>query len=114
MQATFAGTHRSFVRDRERPIDADKVKTDPRLPFGLPGVNKKEKVSNGNYVWISYFYSYLNEQGRAGFVEQPPGLAREVGEGLEALSETRGREVGGAVGQGGPTEADVDVRMQGR
>ncbi|MFH1998762.1 MAG: N-6 DNA methylase, partial [Planctomycetota bacterium] len=23
---------------------------------------------NGNYVWISYFYSYLNEQGRAGFV----------------------------------------------
>jgi len=49
-------------------IDADKVKTDPRLPFGLPGVNKKGKVSNGNYVWISYFYSYLNEKGRAGFV----------------------------------------------
>ncbi len=49
-------------------IDADKVKTDPRLPFGLPGVNKQDKVSNGNYVWISYFYSYLNEKGRAGFV----------------------------------------------
>jgi type I restriction enzyme M protein len=49
-------------------IDADKVKKDPRLPFGLPGVNKKDKVSNGNYVWISYFYSYLNESGRAGFV----------------------------------------------
>jgi type I restriction-modification system DNA methylase subunit len=49
-------------------IDADKVKTDPRLPFGLPGVNKKDKVSNGNYVWISYFYSYLSEKGRAGFV----------------------------------------------
>jgi len=49
-------------------INADKVKRDPRLPFGLPGVNKKGKVSNGNYVWISYFYSYLNEQGRAGFV----------------------------------------------
>ncbi|SAI88057.1 hypothetical protein MBBA_1196 [Methanoculleus bourgensis] len=49
-------------------IDADKVKNDPRLPFGLPGVNKKGKASNGNYVWISYFYSYLNEQGRAGFV----------------------------------------------
>ena len=49
-------------------IDADKVKSDPRLPFGLPGVNKKDKVSNGNYVWISYFYSYLNEKGRAGFV----------------------------------------------
>lgn len=49
-------------------IDADKVKNDPRLPFGLPGVNKKDKVSNGNYIWISYFYSYLNEKGRAGFV----------------------------------------------
>jgi len=49
-------------------IDADKVKTDTRLPFGLPGVNKKDKVSNGNYVWISYFYSYLNDNGRAGFV----------------------------------------------
>jgi type I restriction enzyme M protein len=30
-------------------VDADKVKNDPRLPFGLPGVNKNEKVSNGNY-----------------------------------------------------------------
>ena len=49
-------------------IDADKVEKDPRLPFGLPGVNKKDKVSNGNYVWISYFYGYLNETGRAGFV----------------------------------------------
>ena len=49
-------------------IDADKIKRDPRLPFGLPGVNKKGKVSNGNYIWISYFYSYLNETGRAGFV----------------------------------------------
>ena len=49
-------------------IDADKIKNDPRLPFGLPGVNKKGKVSSGNYVWISYFYSYLTGQGRAGFV----------------------------------------------
>jgi type I restriction enzyme M protein len=49
-------------------IDADKIKDDPRLPFGLPGVNKKGKVSNGNYVWISYFYSYLSDTGRAGFV----------------------------------------------
>ncbi|MGH8273474.1 MAG: N-6 DNA methylase [Gammaproteobacteria bacterium] len=49
-------------------IDADKIKSDPRLPFGLPGVNKKGKVSNGNYIWISYFYSYLNKTGRAGFV----------------------------------------------
>lgn len=49
-------------------IDAEKIKTDPRLPFGLPGVNKQGKVSNGNYVWISYFYSYLSDTGRAGFV----------------------------------------------
>ena len=49
-------------------IDAEKIKNDPRLPFGLPGVNKQKKVSNGNYVWMSYFYSYLKEKGRAGFV----------------------------------------------
>ena len=49
-------------------IDAEKVKNDPRLSFGLPGINKKRKVSNGNYVWISCFYSYLNPKGRAGFV----------------------------------------------
>ena len=49
-------------------VDSGKVKNDPRLPFGLPGVNKKKAVSNGNYLWISYFYSYLNEQGRSGFV----------------------------------------------
>jgi type I restriction enzyme M protein len=49
-------------------VDADKVKRDPRLPFGLPGVNKEGKVSNANYLWISYFWSYLNDKGRAGFV----------------------------------------------
>jgi type I restriction enzyme M protein len=42
-------------------VDADKVQGDPRLPFDLPGVNKAKKVSNGNYFWISYFWSYLNE-----------------------------------------------------
>jgi len=49
-------------------VDAAKVKNDPRLPFDLPGVNKKGQVSNGNYLWMSYFYSYLNDTGRAGFV----------------------------------------------
>ncbi len=50
-------------------VDADKIKGDKRrLPFGLPGVNKHKKVSNANYLWIQYFYSYLNEKGRAGFV----------------------------------------------
>ena len=39
-----------------------------RLPFGLPGVNKANEVGNANYLWISYFYAYLNEHGRAGFV----------------------------------------------
>lgn len=56
------------------PFNVDKVKSEScqnagRLPFGLPGVNAKTKeVSNGNYLWISYFYAYLNEKGRAGFV----------------------------------------------
>jgi len=49
-------------------VDAEKIKGDKRLPFGLPGVNKAKKVSNANYLWISYFYSYLNDTGRAGFV----------------------------------------------
>jgi type I restriction enzyme M protein len=49
-------------------VDAEKVKNDQRLPFGLPGVNKSKKVSNANYLWLSYFYSYLNENGRAGVV----------------------------------------------
>ena len=49
-------------------IDAEKIKDDPRLSFGLPGVNKGGKVSNGNYVWMSFFHSYLSEKGRAGFV----------------------------------------------
>jgi len=49
-------------------VDAEKIKDDRRLPFGLPGVNKAKKVSNGNYLWISYFHSYLSPKGRAGFV----------------------------------------------
>jgi type I restriction enzyme M protein len=49
-------------------VDAERIKNDPRLPFGLPGVNKDKRVSNGNYLWISYFWSYLNDRGRAGFV----------------------------------------------
>lgn len=40
------------------------VKDDKRLfkDIGIP------KADNGNYMWIQYFYHYLNEQGRAGFV----------------------------------------------
>lgn len=49
-------------------VDATRVKADRRLPFGLPGVNKAGKVGNANYLWISYFHSYLSPTGRAGFV----------------------------------------------
>lgn len=71
-------------------IDADKVTKDPRLPFGLPGTNKKGKVSNGNYVWISYFYSYLNEHGRAGFVmsSQASSAGRDEAKVRQKLVET--------------------------
>lgn len=71
-------------------IDAEKIKADPRLPFGLPGVNKKGKVSNGNYVWISYFYSYLSERGRAGFVmsSQASSAGRDEARLRQALVET--------------------------
>ena len=55
------------------PFNVDKVKAEScesakRLPFGMSSVNKNKEVGNGNYLWISYFYSYLNEKGRAGFV----------------------------------------------
>jgi len=55
------------------PFNVDKVKAEScesarRLPFGMPSVNKNKEVGNANYLWISYFYSYLNEKGRAGFV----------------------------------------------
>lgn len=55
------------------PFNVDKVKSKAafpagRLPLGLPAVNKAEEVGNANYLWISYFYSYLNDKGRAGFV----------------------------------------------
>ena len=50
-------------------VNAEKASNAGRLPFGLPGVNKKTgEIGNANYLWISYFYSFLNEQGRAGFV----------------------------------------------
>lgn len=55
------------------PFNVDKVKSETassagRLPFGLPAVNKAKEFGNANYLWISYFYAYLNEKGRAGFV----------------------------------------------
>ena len=57
------------------PFNVDKVKWAAavdagRLPLGTPKENKKHEVSpsGANYLWINYFYSYLNDTGRAGFV----------------------------------------------
>lgn len=56
------------------PFNVDKVDAknkflaeDERLPFGAP-LTGNGTVSNGNYLWMQYFYSYLNKTGRAGFV----------------------------------------------
>ena len=43
-------------------IDKDRIKDDPRFPFGLP------RVDNGNTIWIQVFFSALSLGGRAGFV----------------------------------------------
>jgi len=43
-------------------VDKDRLKDDPRFPFGLP------RTDNANYLWIQLFYSALNDTGRAGFV----------------------------------------------
>ena len=55
------------------PFNVDKVKAEStsnagRLPFGCPKENKYKEIGNANYLWISYFYAYLNEKGRVGFV----------------------------------------------
>jgi type I restriction enzyme M protein len=83
-------------------VDEEKIKSDVgrRLPFGLPGVNKKKKISNGNYLWISYFYSYLNETGRAGFVmsSQASSAGRDEAKVRESLIKT------------GHVDAMIDIR----
>jgi len=43
-------------------VDKQKIKTDPRFPFGLPSAD------NANYLWMQVFFSALNAKGRAGFV----------------------------------------------
>ncbi|MDO9163718.1 MAG: N-6 DNA methylase [Methylococcaceae bacterium] len=81
-------------------VDAEKVKNDPRLPFGLPGINKNKKVPNANYLWIQYFYSYLNKTGRAGFVmsSQSSSAGREEAKVREQLVKT------------GHVDAMIDIR----
>ncbi|MBE2281150.1 MAG: N-6 DNA methylase [Ignavibacteriaceae bacterium] len=52
--------------------ERDFVKNDPRLlsTFDAGGslVKLIPKSDNANYLWIQYFYGYLNPTGRAGFV----------------------------------------------
>ena len=55
------------------PFNVNKVKAEDalaagRMPLGVSGINKSKEFSNANYLWINYFYSYLNPTGRAGFV----------------------------------------------
>jgi type I restriction enzyme M protein len=76
-------------------VDAEKISGDKRLPFGLPGVNKQKKVSNANYLWLQYFYSYLNENGRAGVVmsSQASSAGRDEATVRQKLVESGGVDV---------------------
>lgn len=69
-------------------VSPEKVKTDSRLftEKKIPGIAAKTKaVSNANYLWIQYFYSYLNERGRAGFVMA--SSASDAGHGEKEIRE---------------------------
>ena len=71
-------------------VDAEKANDVRRLPFGRPGVNKAQKISNANYLWLSYFYSYLNDTGRAGVVmsSQASSAGRDEAKVRQKLVET--------------------------
>jgi type I restriction enzyme M protein len=57
------------VDTKKVEAQVDTIENGGRLPFGLPGTNAKTgAISNANSLWIQYFYVYLNETGRAGFV----------------------------------------------
>ena len=38
-------------------VNAEAVQSAGRLTFGLPSVNAKKEIGNGNYLWISCFYA---------------------------------------------------------
>lgn len=59
-------------------VDKDRLKDDPRFPFGLP------RTDNANYLWIQQFYSALSETGRAGFV-----MANSAGDARSSEMEIR-------------------------
>ena len=58
-ECDFVMANPPFNVDR---VDKDRLKDDPRFPFGLP------RSDNANYLWIQLFYSALSNTGRAGFV----------------------------------------------
>jgi type I restriction enzyme M protein len=69
-------------------VSPEKVKTDQRLftKKKIPGISAKtETVSNGNYLWIQYYYSYLKPTGRAGFVMA--SSASDAGHGEKEIRE---------------------------
>lgn len=69
-------------------VSPEKIKKDERLftQKKIPGISPKTKtVSNANYLWIQYFYSYLNERGRAGFVMA--SSASDAGHGEKQIRE---------------------------
>lgn len=66
-------SHRQASKGTIPPFNVNKVKAEEaqeagRMPLGISGINKAGEFSNANYLWINYFYSYLNPTGRAGFV----------------------------------------------
>ncbi len=81
-------------------VDKNVEKETARLPFGVPGVNKEGKISNANYLWISYFYSALNEKGRAGFVMSAQASSAGQGE----------KEVRRKIVQTGHVDAMIAIR----
>lgn len=69
-------------------VSPEKIKTDPRLftVKKIPGISAKtETVSNGNYLWIQYYHSYLKPTGRAGFVMA--SSASDAGHGEKEIRE---------------------------
>ena len=70
-------------------VDLKRIYNDERLftTKKIPGTSKRSgKVSNANYLWVQYFYSYLKKGvGRAGFVM--PSSASDSGHGEKAIRE---------------------------
>ena len=64
------------------PFNVNKVKSEEainagRMPLGISGVNKAGEFSNANYLWINYFYSYLNPAARRQAQVRSPRIRRQ-------------------------------------